>query len=203
MAISSFKITLCPSVSHKGSFNSSDCKVVKCPSNGNLLVQSASNCHCEVLTDSCYKPQSGRKWQPTPGFLPGKSYGQRSLVNYSPWGCKSVRQNLYASYRAITQPTNTSASILHCFGSGNLTGSHLAWPINTAWRVDLPAFCFTLLGMGNIHQSDTMSIPIIQSSKKGKKRCNHFTWNLLKYISSPTNVYLNFINPYIHNCSLH
>ena len=25
-----------------------------------------------------------RKWQPTPVFLPGKSYGQRSLVGYSP-----------------------------------------------------------------------------------------------------------------------
>ena len=29
-----------------------------------------------------------RKWQPTPVPLPGKSPGQRSLVGYSPWGCK-------------------------------------------------------------------------------------------------------------------
>ena len=29
-----------------------------------------------------------RKWQPTAVFLPGKSHGQRSLVGYSPWGCK-------------------------------------------------------------------------------------------------------------------
>ena len=29
-----------------------------------------------------------RKWQLTPGFWPGKSHGQRSLVGYSPWGCK-------------------------------------------------------------------------------------------------------------------
>ena len=29
-----------------------------------------------------------RKWQPTQVFLPGKSHGQRSLVGYSPWGCK-------------------------------------------------------------------------------------------------------------------
>ena len=28
----------------------------------------------------------GRKWQPTPEFLPGKSHGQRSLAGYSPWG---------------------------------------------------------------------------------------------------------------------
>ena len=29
-----------------------------------------------------------REWQPTPGFLPGYSHGQRSLVGYSPWSCK-------------------------------------------------------------------------------------------------------------------
>ena len=27
-----------------------------------------------------------RKWQSTPVLLPGKSHGQRSLVDYSPWG---------------------------------------------------------------------------------------------------------------------
>ena len=30
-----------------------------------------------------------RKRQPTPVFFPGKSYRQRSLVSYSPWGHKS------------------------------------------------------------------------------------------------------------------
>ena len=29
-----------------------------------------------------------RKWHPTPVFLPGKSYGWRSLAGYSPWGHK-------------------------------------------------------------------------------------------------------------------
>ena len=29
-----------------------------------------------------------RKWQPTPVLLPGESYGQRSLVGFSPWGLK-------------------------------------------------------------------------------------------------------------------
>ena len=29
-----------------------------------------------------------RKWQPIPVFLPGESHGQRSLVGYSPRGCK-------------------------------------------------------------------------------------------------------------------
>ena len=32
------------------------------------------------------------EWQPNLVFLLGKSHGQGSLVDYSPWGCKSVRQ---------------------------------------------------------------------------------------------------------------
>ena len=31
-----------------------------------------------------------RKWQPTLVFLPGKFHGQRSLVGYSPWGCREL-----------------------------------------------------------------------------------------------------------------
>ena len=31
-----------------------------------------------------------RTQQPTPVFLPGESRGQRSLVGYSPWGCKEL-----------------------------------------------------------------------------------------------------------------
>ena len=27
----------------------------------------------------------GRKWVPTPVFLPGESHGQKSLMGYSPW----------------------------------------------------------------------------------------------------------------------
>ena len=30
------------------------------------------------------------KWQPTPVLLPGKFHGWRSLVGYSPWGCKEL-----------------------------------------------------------------------------------------------------------------
>ena len=38
-----------------------------------------------------------RKWQPTPVLLPGKSYGWRSLVGYSPWGHKEsdITEPLY------------------------------------------------------------------------------------------------------------
>ena len=29
-----------------------------------------------------------REWLPTPVFLPREFHGQRSLMGYSPWGCK-------------------------------------------------------------------------------------------------------------------
>ena len=31
-----------------------------------------------------------RAWRPTPVFFPGESHGQRSLMGYSPWGCKEL-----------------------------------------------------------------------------------------------------------------
>ena len=49
--------------------------------------------NAEGAGDAGSIPGSGRfpwsrKWQPTPVFLPGKFHGQRSLVGYSPWGCR-------------------------------------------------------------------------------------------------------------------
>ena len=48
----------------------------------------------------CPSPNSGvypnssplwrKLWHPTPVLLPGKSHGQRTLVGYSPWGCKDL-----------------------------------------------------------------------------------------------------------------
>ena len=48
---------------------------------------------CRRCKKSRFNPWVGkipwrRAWQPTPVFLPGESYGQRSLAGYSPWGCK-------------------------------------------------------------------------------------------------------------------
>ena len=37
-----------------------------------------------------------REWLPTPAFLPGKLDGQRSLLGYSPWGCKESDMSDYA-----------------------------------------------------------------------------------------------------------
>ena len=46
-----------------------------------------------------------REWQPTPGFLPGESYGQRSLVGYSPRGNKesdTTKQLTLSLYRVMS-----------------------------------------------------------------------------------------------------
>ena len=54
-------------------------------------------CQCRRCKRPGFNPWVGkipwkRKWQPTPVFLPGESYGQRSLVGYNPWGHKSWTQ---------------------------------------------------------------------------------------------------------------
>ena len=67
-----------------------------------------------------------RAWQPTPVFLPGESYGQRTLAGYRPWGHKesdttkatehtctwllSCRVVLFCSSEDNTEPT---CPILH------------------------------------------------------------------------------------------
>ena len=40
-----------------------------------------------------------RKWQPTPVFLPEKSQGQRSLVDYNPKGCKELAMTEHNTIR--------------------------------------------------------------------------------------------------------
>ena len=52
-----------------------------------------STCQCRRYQRCRFNPWVwripwGRKWKPTPVFLPGKFHRQRSLVDYSPWDCK-------------------------------------------------------------------------------------------------------------------
>ena len=49
-----------------------------------------------------------RKWQSTPVFLPGKSHGQKSLVSYSPWGCKRVGYDLVTKQQQQIHPKQPS-----------------------------------------------------------------------------------------------
>ena len=56
-----------------------------------------------------------KKWQTTPAFLPGKSYGQRSLVSYSPWSCKDLD---------TIEHTHTDLYFSHIPASGNHFSTH-------------------------------------------------------------------------------
>jgi len=62
------------------------------------LSGQASACQCRRLKRCGFdswvrKIPWSRKWQPIPVFLPEKFHRQRSLVCYSPWGCKEVDTN--------------------------------------------------------------------------------------------------------------
>ena len=62
-----------------------------CSSEASLVVQIVKNLPAmwETWVWSLGWEIPGRRvWQPTPLFLPGEFHGQRSLVGYSPWGCK-------------------------------------------------------------------------------------------------------------------
>ena len=53
-----------------------------------VVKESACRCKRRGFNPWVRKIPWNKKWQPTPVFLPGKLYGQRSLVDYSPWGLK-------------------------------------------------------------------------------------------------------------------
>ena len=64
-----------------------------------------------------------RKWQSTPGLLPGKSHGQRSLVDYSPWGRKESDTTERLHYfTAVQNPPANVADAGLITGSGRFPG---------------------------------------------------------------------------------
>ena len=55
------------------------------------VSQEEKNKYCIVM-NICRR----RKWKPTPVFLPETFHGQRSLVGYSPQGCKESERPEHA-----------------------------------------------------------------------------------------------------------
>ena len=53
-----------------------------------------------------------RKWQLTPVFLPGESHGQRSLVGYSPCGCKELDTTERHHFLSLLSLLNNQTSAL-------------------------------------------------------------------------------------------
>ena len=65
-----------------------------------------STCQCRRCRFNSWvrKIPWGRKWQPTAVFLPGKTHGKRSLVGYSPGGCKESDMTECTHTRMHTHP---------------------------------------------------------------------------------------------------
>ena len=59
-----------------------------------------------------------REWLPTPVFLLGESYGQKSLAGYNPWGLQRVRQDRTTNVFTFKVKTrNVQACSLFCLPS--------------------------------------------------------------------------------------
>ena len=61
-----------------------------------------------------------RESLPTLVFLPGKSHGQRSLVGYSPWGCKKSDMTEWLNILHLESITN----LILLYNSGNYIQSY-------------------------------------------------------------------------------
>ena len=76
-------------LSHQGSQHYISCPKAGCRGFPGGASGKESACQCKRHKRHEFDPWVGtipwrRAWQPTPVFLPGKSYGQRSLAGYSP-----------------------------------------------------------------------------------------------------------------------
>ena len=54
-----------------------------------------------------------REWLPSPIFLPGESYEQRSLVDYSPCGCKELGMTKQLTCKEKPEQTQNIATFSH------------------------------------------------------------------------------------------
>ena len=83
-----------------------------------------------------------RKWQPTPVFLPGEFHGQRSLMTYSPWGCKE-------------SDTTEQLSAHKQSGVMKSLQSQPVWP--RRWIIPLSSLSCLLITSGTVGLSDQLS----------------------------------------------
>ena len=79
-----------------------------------------------------------RKWQPTPVFLPGKSYGQTSLVGYSPWGHKESDTTERLNHHHHPHHALITCQALFCFTCSNAFHPHYK-SVSDSWHHP----CFT------------------------------------------------------------
>ena len=68
---------------------------------GGSVVKNACRCRRPGSAPWIRKTPWRRAWQPTSGFSPSDSHGQRSLVGYRPWGHKHLDKTEQPSMQAL------------------------------------------------------------------------------------------------------
>ena len=85
-----------------------------------------------------------RKWQPTPGLLPGKSHGQRRLVGYNPWGPKESDTTERLNFHFLTLVVSEREYLSWCFS--NLNSVRIICLLKlSSWKVALFEFLSDVL----------------------------------------------------------
>ena len=74
-------------------------------------VKNLSQCRTSRFDPWVGKMPCRRDWQPTKVFLPGKSQGQRSLVDYSPRGHKETDPTEATDHRDRDRNTDVDIDI--------------------------------------------------------------------------------------------
>ena len=82
-----------------------------------------------------------RKWQPTPVFLPGKSYGQRSLMGYNPWSHKELDMSEWLTHTSLLR-TRILEKAVHELGPLYVFYPTHQFPPRTLWDDQLLFFFF-------------------------------------------------------------
>ena len=97
----------------------------------------------------CVCPRVGkiswrREWLPTPVLLPGKSHGQRSLLDFSPWGCKEsdttdrVTLSLTCGLLILPIIQKLKLSQLMFIASMSSHWNSLVWRCHVTWNPKFP-----------------------------------------------------------------
>ena len=127
------------------------------------------------------------EWQSIPVFLPERFHGQRSPVDYSPWGCKESDITEWLTYLCLSSSLLLTLAIL-VFGIDMHASK---WRVT--WKSDLTSLCNTREGTPNIKKSqkqDVFLLPFIEDSKRAWRKKEHCHPHFIYILESCAQLYL-------------
>ena len=100
-----------------------------------------------------------RKWQPTPVLLPGKPHGHRSLVGYSPQGCKELDMTKWLSHMHL-------CSLSQMLGSKKSNDFLEVTPLRRIVRIFIQPFILELGPLYSFAVNCSVSLRWLQIKKR-------------------------------------